>query len=61
LGQVTDTVVRHHELTASRDLLEDAMLPLPPIRTSSWSLRGIVRRLDAHTLWAFNAGRTHRR
>jgi hypothetical protein len=30
------------------------MLPLPPIRTSTFSLRRIVRRIDAYTLWAFN-------
>jgi hypothetical protein len=36
------------------------MLPLPPIRTS-WTLRGLARRIDAHTLWAFNPQRTPRR
>ena len=35
------------------------MLPLPAIRTSTWSLRELARRLDAHTLWAFNARREH--
>lgn len=30
------------------------MLPLPPVRISSSSLRRIVRRIDAYTLWAFN-------
>ena len=30
------------------------MLPLPPIRTSSFSFRRLARRIDAYTLWAFN-------
>jgi hypothetical protein len=33
------------------------MLPLPPIRTSSFSLRRLARRIDAYTLWAFNPQR----
>ena len=37
------------------------MLPLPPIRTSPLSLRRLARRIDAHTLWAFNPRRTHSR
>lgn len=33
------------------------MLPLPPIRLKAVELRrtrGLLARLDAHTLWAFN-------
>ena len=30
------------------------MLPVPPIRTSNRTLRSLLRRLDAYTLWAFN-------
>jgi hypothetical protein len=33
------------------------MLPLPPIRTSSFSFRRLARRIDAYTLWAFNPQR----
>jgi hypothetical protein len=34
------------------------MLPLPPIHGST--LRGLVRRIDAYTLWAFNPQRRAR-
>jgi len=37
------------------------MLPLPLIRTSTFSLRRLARRIDAHTLWAFNTQRPLRR
>jgi hypothetical protein len=33
------------------------MLPLPPIRISTSSLRRFARRIDAYTLWAFNPQR----
>jgi hypothetical protein len=33
------------------------MLPLPPVRTSSLSLRRFARWLDDYTLWAFNPPR----
>lgn len=33
------------------------MLPLPPIRTSTFSIRRVARRIDAYTLWAFNPQR----
>ena len=33
------------------------MLPVPPIRDSNRTLRSLMRRLDAYTLWAFNPPR----
>jgi len=33
------------------------MLPVPAIRTSPDTLRALLRRLDAYTLWAFNPRR----
>jgi hypothetical protein len=55
LRDVTETVVRH----AGNDRTplitwRIAMLPLPPIRISTSSLRRFARRIDAYTLWAFN-------
>ena len=37
------------------------MQPLMPVRTSTSSLRRLVRRIDAYTLWAFNPPRRPRR
>ncbi len=33
------------------------MLPLPPVHTSTSSFRRLAGRVDAYTLWAFNAPR----
>ena len=58
LGHMTDTVVRHPGLDRTPLVTRrTAMLPLPPIRTSSFSFRRLARRLDAYTLWAFNPQR----
>ena len=37
--------------------LETSCFPSPPIRTSPGTLRALLRRLDAYTLWAFNPRR----
>jgi hypothetical protein len=58
LRNVTDTVVRH--LGPDRTPLvtrRTAMLPLPPVRTSTSSFRRLARWFDAYTLWAFNPQR----
>ena len=58
LRNLTDTVVRHPGLDRTLSSPgETAMLPLPPIRTSSFSFRRLARRIDAYTLWAFNPQR----
>jgi len=45
------------DLTAHLSSPENIMLPLPPIRTSTPWFRLLARRIDAHTLWAFNPQR----
>ena len=58
LRNETDTVVRHPGPDRKPFVTRrTAMLPLPPIRTSTSSFRRLVRRIDAYTLWAFNPQR----
>ena len=58
LRNMTDTVVRQPGIDRTPlDTRRTAMLPLPPIRTSTSSFRRLVRRIDAYTLWAFNPQR----